>query len=107
MKKILMFVLIMMVATFTMYGCNTALDRVTTDKVMAECDNLGDVRSVECVVIAEDNSTLTLKDTQGQLWQVDMQGYTVGNTMMAWIADNGTINDTTDDTILYTIRVTE
>lgn len=102
-----MLILILMVCSLVMYGCNTAIDRVTTDKAMQEYEQAGDVRTVECVVTTASNGVVTLQDEQGWLWQIETEEYTTGDSMMAWIADNGTIDDTTDDAILYTVRVTE
>lgn len=107
MKKVAMLILMLMVCSLVMYGCNTALDRVTTDKVMQEYEQAGDVRTVECVVTTANNGVVTLQDEQGWLWQIETEEYTTGDSMMAWIADNGTTDDTTDDAILYTVRVTE
>lgn len=107
MKKIAILILILMVSSLLMYGCNIALDKVTTNKAIEATDKAGDVRTVECTAIAEDNNTVTLQDEQGWLWQVDSDDYAVGDSMIAWIADSGTINDTTDDTILYTVPIVQ
>lgn len=107
MKKIAILILILMVSSLLVYGCNTTLDKVTTDKAIEAADKAGDVRTVECTAIAEDNNTVTLQDKQGWLWQVDSDDYAVGDSMIAWIADSGTINDTTDDTILYTVPIVQ
>lgn len=90
-----------------MYGCNTAFDKVTTDKALTACDKAGDVRTMMCTAVAEDNNTVTLQDEQGWLWQVHTEEYSKGDSMIVWIADNGTTNNPTDDEILYTVKVVE
>ena len=100
MKKTAILILILMVCSLLMYGCNTALDKVTTDKAIEVVDKAGDVRTIECTAIAEDNNTVTLQDEQGWLWQVHTEECSKGDSMIAWIADNGTANNLTDDTIL-------
>lgn len=96
-----------MVSSLLMYGCNTALDKATTDKAIEVADKAGEVRTVECTAIAEDNNTVTLQDEQGWLWQVQTEECSKGDSMITWIADNGTANDLTDDTILYTVKIIE
>lgn len=96
-----------MVSSLLMYGCNAALDKVTTDKAVKAVDQAGEVRTVECTAIAEDNNTVTLQDEQGWLWQMHTEEYNKGDSMITWIADNGTANDLTDDTILYTVKIVE
>lgn len=105
MKKIAILILMLMVGSLLMYGCNTALDKVTTDKAIEATDKAGDVRTVECTAIAEDNNTVTLQDEQGWLWQVHTEECSKGDSMIAWIADNGTTNNPTDDKVLYTVKV--
>jgi len=107
MKKIIVFVVVLVALVFILYGCNTALDKVTVDKAVEACDKAGDVHTTMCTVVAKHDSTATLQDEQGWLWQVDNDDYTVGDSMIAWIADSGTINDTTDDTILYTVPIVQ
>ena len=70
MKKVATLILILMVSSLLMYGCNTAFDKATTDKAIEVADKAGD-------------------------------------SMITWIADNGTANDLTDDTILYTVKIIE
>ena len=107
MKKVAMLILILMVCSLVMYGCNTALDRVTTDKVMQEYEQAGDVRTVECVVTTANNGVATLQDEQGWLWQVEDDTITVGDGAIVWLVDNGTANDPTDDRVVYTVKVTQ
>lgn len=107
MKKIAILILMLMVSSLLMYGCNTALDKATTDKALTACDKAGDVRTMMCAAVAEDNNTVTLQDEQGWLWQVHTEEYSKGDSMIAWIADNGTVDNPTDDEILYTVKVVE
>ena len=90
-----------------MYGCNTTLDKVTTDKAIEAVEQTGKVRTVTCTAVAEDNNTVTLQDEQGWLWQVHTEEYSKGDSMIAWIADNETTNNPTDDEILYMVKVVE
>ena len=106
MKKIVTLILILIIAIITMYGCNTVIDRTVTDKAIHAAEQAGEVHTVTCTAIAEDNNTVTLQDEQGWLWQVQTEEYAKGDNMIAWIADNGTANDPTDDRVLYTVRVT-
>ena len=105
MKKIAILILMLMVGSLLMYGCNTALDKATTDKAIEAANKAGDVRTVECTAIAEDNNTVTLQDEQGWLWQVDDDTITVGDDAIVWLVDNGTANDPTDDRVVYTVKV--
>lgn len=107
MKKIAILILTLMICSLLMYGCNTTLDKVTTDKTVQACEQAGDVRTVECTAIEEDNDTITLQDEQGWLWQMHTEEYNKGDSMIAWIANSNTVNDPTDDVILYTVKIVE
>ena len=107
MKKIAILILMLMVSSLLMYGCNTTLDKVTTDKAIEAVEQTGKVRTVTCTAVAEDNNTVTLQDEQGWLWQVHTEEYSKGDSMIAWIADNETTNNPTDDEILYMVKVVE
>jgi hypothetical protein len=45
-----------------------------------------------------------VRDEQGCLWAVDIQGVNEEDFLLLWLADNHTPDDTTDDIIIKTWR---
>ncbi len=98
---VIMFVAVVMCAWFILY------DNYVTDALVQEYDNAGNVQTLNCTAVAKTDSTVTLQDEQGWLWQVEDDTITVGDDAIVWLVDNGTANDPTDDRVVYTVRVTQ
>ena len=64
-------------------------------------EDLGTVRRVGGVVHGREGDVWTLHDEQGNAWTVeDLHNMQQHGWMLLWIADNNTIEDTTDDVIV-------
>lgn len=98
---IVMFVVVVMCTWFILY------DNYVTDALVQEYDNAGNVQTLNCTAVAKTDSTVTLQDEQGWLWQVEDDTITVGDDTIVWLIDNGTTDDPTDDRVVYTVKVTQ
>lgn len=98
---VVMFVVVVMCAWFMLY------DNYVTDALIQEYDNAGNVQTLNCTAVAKTDSTVTLQDEQGWLWQVEDNSIAVGDGAIVWLVDNGTVNDPTDDRVVYTVKVTQ
>ena len=70
---IVMFVVVVMCTWFILY------DNYVTDALVQEYDNAGNVQTLNCTAVAKTDSTVTLQDEQGWLWQVEDDTITVEN----------------------------
>lgn len=102
-KTIVVLTVVVVVAYFTMVGW----DALTTDRVMAEVEQLGTVRVVDCVVTeAHKDSTVVLLDTtDNNYYTINDDRYNKGDTVRVWLADSTTPNTTEDDVIVSTMLV--
>lgn len=98
---VVMFVVVVMCDWFAIY------DNHVTEALVEDYDNAGNVQTLNCTAVAKTDSTVTLQDEQGWLWQVEDDTITVGDDAIVWLVDNGTANDPTDDRVVYTVKVTQ
>ena len=96
---IIMFVVVVMCNWFFLY------DNYVTEAMVKDYAKRGDVKTLNCTAVTKTDSTVTLQDEQGWLWQVEDDTITVGDDAIVWLVDNGTVNDPTDDRVVYTVRV--
>jgi len=101
MKKIMMVVVVFGILVAGLWLMNDALDTAYADKCIAGAEG---VRCVECVVVASDETILTLEDSEYNYWEIEDSRYNKGDVVIAWIDDNGTANDVVDDVIVDTCR---
>jgi len=66
----------------------------------ATVKNVGQVRTIQCVVLGENDGLMTLEDWTHNLWQVDDEDLHKGDVLTVWIDDMNTPEDLTDDVIL-------
>lgn len=107
MKKvsIIKAVAITVIAITCFYGLMTAWDNITTDKVVAQADRLGTVRTMEGYAQHSTNTTDTIiSTTDGQMYAItdDVEG-----EVLCWLADNNTPTDYTDDVIIEVVQQRE
>lgn len=60
----------------------------------------GTLYTREAIVVATDNTTHTVEDSDGTLWLVDNGTLRKGDTLLLYIADNDTHNTQRDDVIV-------
>lgn len=100
MKKVIA-ILTIGILIATLWLVNDTLDKAYADKCIAGAEN---VRAVECVVVSETQSILTLEDSEHNYWQIGDDRYSQGDVVIAWIDNNNTENDLTDDIIIDTCK---
>lgn len=60
----------------------------------------GKVRMLGAKVVGIEDALYTLEDEAGELWLVDSVALDSTDNVLLWIADNDTVNDTTDDVVI-------
>lgn len=96
-------VTVVIVAYFAMVGW----DVLTTDRVMAEVEQLGTVRIVDCVVTEayKDNTIVLLDTIDNNYYTINDDRYNKGDTVRVWLADSTTPNTVEDDVVIDTMLV--
>ena len=69
-------------------------------EILPTVEHTGQVRTMECVVIGEDESIMVLEDECNNLWLLDARELCVGDVLNVWLDDVNTPKDLTDDVIL-------
>ncbi len=104
-KNVVVAIVMLVVIGAGLSVINTAIDAQYADKVIAQAEQMGSVRTVTGVVVTEDSDILTVEDEQGNLWQMVTEEYTIGDSVMVWLADNNTPNNVVDDTIVDVVEL--
>lgn len=102
-KSIVLLVVIVLV--LTLLSALTLFTMVKMSKINCDSpqEHLGKVRTMEYVVIAQDNHVLTLEDETHSLWVILNKEMRKGDVAIVWLDDMNTNKDLTDDEILKII----
>ena len=69
-------------------------------EVLASVEHTGQVRTMQCIVVAEDESVMTVEDECHNLWVMLAGELHKGDVICVWFDDMNTPKDLTDDEIL-------
>lgn len=74
-------------------------------EILPTVEYTGQVRTMECVVVGEDDNIMVLEDECHNLWLLDAGELCKDDVLHVWLDDMNTPKDLTDDVILDYCKV--